>query len=66
MTKQLFEYLLTVNKLCFKVIRDYKEYEKTWSKSSLEEYREGVYVMGEGEEEDAILEIHRKNRSGCR
>ncbi|OCA86932.1 hypothetical protein [Bacillus sp. FJAT-27986] len=66
MTKQLFEYLLTVNNLRFKVIRDYKEYEKTWSKSSLEEYGEGVYVMGEGEEEDAILKIHRKNRRRCR
>ncbi|TPF73089.1 hypothetical protein FHY44_05050 [Bacillus sp. D12] len=66
MTKQLFEYLLTVNNLRFKVIRDYKEYEKTWSKSSLEEYGEDVYVMGEGEEEDAILKIHRKNRRRCR
>ncbi|PQD94296.1 hypothetical protein CYL18_14755 [Pradoshia eiseniae] len=61
--KQLFEYLLAVNNLRFKVIREYKEYEKTWIKSALEEYGEGVFLMGEGEEEEAILEIHRQTIS---
>jgi superfamily I DNA and/or RNA helicase/very-short-patch-repair endonuclease len=58
--RQLFEYLLAVNNLRFKVIRDFKEYDKNWTKSSLKEYGDGVYLMGEGEDEEAILEIHRQ------
>lgn len=58
--RQLFEYLLAVNNLRFKVIRDFKEYDKYWTKSSLEEYGEGVYLMGEGEDGEAIIEIHRQ------
>lgn len=58
--RQLFEYLLAVNNLRFKVIRDFKEYDKNWTKSSLEEYGDGVYLMGTGEDEEAIIEIHRQ------
>ncbi|WP_226670757.1 AAA domain-containing protein [Metabacillus litoralis] len=58
--RQLFEYLLAVNNLRFKVIRDFKEYDKNWTKSALEEYGDGVYLMGTGEDEEAIIEIHRQ------
>lgn len=58
--RQLFEYLLAVNNLRFKVIRDFKEYDKNWTKSSLEDYGDGVYLMGTGEDEEAIIEIHRQ------
>ncbi|MDO6658112.1 AAA domain-containing protein [Anaerobacillus sp. 1_MG-2023] len=58
--RQLFEYLLAVNNLRFNVVRDYKEYEKNWTRSSLEDYGDGVYVLGEGEDKAAILEIHRQ------
>lgn len=58
--RQLFEYLLAINNLRFKVIRDFKEYEKSWIKEGLEEYGEGVFLHGSGEDEEAILEIHRQ------
>ncbi|WHY86800.1 hypothetical protein QNH39_02680 [Neobacillus novalis] len=58
--RQLFEYLLAVNNLRFKVIRDFKEYDKSWTKAYLEEYGDGVYLMGEGEDGEAIIEIHRQ------
>ena len=59
-SRQLFEYLLAINNLRFKAIREYKEYEKSWTKNALEEYGEGIYVKGEGEDEESILEIHRQ------
>lgn len=59
--RQLFEYLLAINNLRCKVIRDFNEYDENWTKSSLEEYGEGVYLKGEGEDNEAILEIHRMN-----
>lgn len=62
-SKQLFEYLLAVNNLRFKVIRDFKEYEKSWTRITLEEYGDGVFLMGSGEDEEAILEIHRQSFS---
>lgn len=58
--RQLFEYLLAVNNLRFKAIRNFKEYDKTWTKKVLAEYGEGVFLMGKGEDEEAILEIHRQ------
>ncbi|CAK6471632.1 hypothetical protein BFRIG_01358 [Peribacillus frigoritolerans] len=58
--RQLFEYLLAINNLRFKVIRDFKEYDKNWTSASLEDYGDGVYLMGEGEDEEAIIEIHRQ------
>ncbi|KAB7705289.1 AAA family ATPase [Bacillus aerolatus] len=58
--RQLFEYLLAVNNLRFKAIRNFKEYDKNWTKNILEEYGEGVFLMGEGEDEEAILEVHRQ------
>ena len=45
-SRQLFEYLLAINNLRFKAIREYKEYEKSWTKNALEEYGEGIYVKG--------------------
>ncbi|MBD1372824.1 AAA family ATPase [Hazenella sp. IB182357] len=57
--RRLFEYLRAVNNLRFQVIRDVKEYENTFSKEVLECLGEGVYLMGEGDDAEAILEIHR-------
>ncbi|QOR67972.1 AAA family ATPase [Cytobacillus suaedae] len=59
--RQLFEYLLAVNNLRFRVIRDYKEYDKSWNKSHLQEYGDGVFLLGEGEDKEAIIEIHRQS-----
>ena len=58
--RQLFEYLLAINNLRFKAIREFKEYDKNWTKNTLEEYGDGVFLKGEGEDEEAILEIHRQ------
>ncbi|MEU2029822.1 AAA domain-containing protein [Micrococcus luteus] len=58
--RQLFEYLLEVNNLRAKVVRNFKEYDKNWTKASLEEFGDGVYLMGSGNDKEAILEIHRQ------
>lgn len=58
--RQLFEYLLAVNNLRFNVIRDYSEYDKSWNKQSLEDYEGDVFLYGEGNDVEAVLEIHRQ------
>ncbi|QWC23579.1 AAA family ATPase [Bacillus haikouensis] len=58
--RQLFEYLLAVNNLRFNVIRDYAEYDRSWSKQSLESYGEDVFLFGDGNDDEAVLEIHRQ------
>ncbi|MGG4548944.1 AAA domain-containing protein [Rossellomorea marisflavi] len=58
--RQLFEYLLAVNSLRLNVIRDYNEYDKSWTKQVLQDFGTGVFLFGTGEDEEAILEIHRQ------
>lgn len=55
---RFFKYLLELNNLVGKVVRDYKEYDKYWF---IEEFAQldGCYVLDECEEEENYLEIHK-------
>ncbi|TFJ90668.1 hypothetical protein [Lentibacillus salicampi] len=55
---RFFEYLLELNNLVGKVVRDYKEYDNYWF---IEEFTQldGCYVLDECEEEENFLEIHK-------
>jgi hypothetical protein len=62
-TRSFFEYLLEICNLKYKPIRMYKDYEKVWQDDLLEELREGCYLFGQGNDKEAILEIHRQELS---
>ncbi|UOQ92262.1 AAA domain-containing protein [Halobacillus shinanisalinarum] len=56
--KNFFEYMLSLNKLVGKVVRDYKEFDKNWDLNELNDL-EGCYTFGDCQKEGHVLEIHR-------
>lgn len=57
-----FEYLLALNNLKAKVVRDYREYDQSWM---IDEFYnlEGCFVLYDCQEEENLLEIHRPHIS---
>lgn len=56
--KNFFEYMLALNNLVGKVIRDYSEYEKNWNLDDMK-LLEGCFVFDECHNEENLMEIHR-------
>ncbi|WP_163970451.1 AAA domain-containing protein [Oceanobacillus halotolerans] len=56
---QLFEYLLAVKQLNEQVIRNVRDYEKVWWQSDIPNV-EGCYLGGNGQMEEAWLEVHKQ------
>lgn len=59
--KNLFEYLLALNNLTHKPVRNYNSYDNVWLDSDLQDMTEGCYLFDDGVYSDAILEIHRQD-----
>lgn len=58
--RQLFEYLLALRNLSYEPIRHIQKYEKFWFLDELVR-GEGCYLDGQGEDEQAIIEIHQQS-----
>ncbi|PKM70728.1 MAG: hypothetical protein CVU93_00580, partial [Firmicutes bacterium HGW-Firmicutes-18] len=56
--KNFFEYMLALNNLVGKVIRDYSEYEKNWNLDDMM-LLEGCFVFDNCHNEENLVEIHR-------
>ena len=56
--KNFFEYMLALNNLVGKVVRDYSQFEKNWHLDDLTKL-DGCYVLSDCHNEENILEIHR-------
>lgn len=60
--KNFFEYLLALNNLKAKVVRDYREYDQSWMIDEFIEL-EGCFVIHDCQDEENLLEIHRPHIS---
>jgi len=55
---RFFNYLLSLNNLVRKVVRDYTQFEKNWKMNELNQ-QEGIYILEDCKEEVHVMEIHR-------
>ncbi|WP_223643517.1 AAA domain-containing protein [Planococcus sp. 4-30] len=56
--KNFFEYMLALNNLVGKVIRNYADFEKNWQLEELEKL-EGCFTFGDCHNSENLVEIHR-------
>ncbi|WKA49358.1 AAA domain-containing protein [Planococcus liqunii] len=56
--KNFFEYMLALNNLVGKVVRDYRDFEKNWQLEDLANL-EGCFTFGDCHNSENLIEIHR-------